>query len=440
MFKHVVSCSLFLFFISDAIAASLESFPPTLQKTIFFEQKLIGTRNIEKDTLDPLYQPEQGKIFHVENYWVDQNKFEIRIDEKQFPPALKKIYFRTKNGRRQILISVHPDEKEYFKKIIEGAEEGPRFLSTASASPRSLITVATGTGKPIAFYNKLSVNKVLGGNVRLISKVELARSFFVTELLRQSKDILPRSFDYYPEAMVLIPKGWDKGGTIIRILPPQVQSGEVTHIPFFALYAAQPDGSKPLILRMAEKAKMPVLQFYETQILKPFLKHWMELALDHGITTEPHGQNLLLEVGRNGLPTGRFIHRDFGGFTIDIEHRKKRGLPVPVATEINSYRSTYNEADVGYGLKSSLDLYFGNIVLNLGVQYRQWADKGWVPTPLDETHFHAQLVKAVESAYLEKVGRPVHLEGRLPLLLEPMLKAKKLGFRLSCEKIYTIQK
>jgi hypothetical protein len=410
-------------------------FPVPLQKARYFEQSLIGIRDTSKDTLDPNYQPEQGLIFDVPTYWVDRDLFEIKMDEASFPAELKKIIFRKYNGHDQFLISVHPEGMDYYPNIIGPAEKGIPFVATASASPRSLITVAKQDGIEVGFYNKLSLNKRLGGNVRLIHKQELARSFFVTQLLSGSKN-LPPDFGYYSEFMVFIPKNADLGGTILRSLPPEVQSGEVTHIPVFALYADQPNGAKPILLQMAEAAGMPVDQFLQEKIQKPFLKQWMTLALDQGISMEPHGQNLLVEVNKAGQLTGRFFHRDFGGFTIDVDFRKSKGLYLPEPSTINGYTAEYNASDVGYGLKTSLDFYFANIIDRFGARYEEWFRRGWVTRDLKKSDFQASLIRDTERAFSQKTGKQISLTNHLANIMQPVLDSRRSPGAFLCRSIH----
>lgn len=427
--------TLILFCVNAAWADdSFKEFPDSIKQFIFFEQKLIGLRNTQADTLSPEYQPEQSKVFHLETYWIDADRFDLQKDDKATPAEIRKHFFREYKGKTQVLFSVHPDEKEFFRDITANAERGPVLISTASASPRSLFTTVPSSGNNFSFLNKLSINKRLGGNIRLIHKMELARSLFVSNLLSQEKN-LPTSFAYYPEFMVMIPKGWEKGGTILRSIPKEVQSGKVTHIPFFAIFAEQPDGSRPLILDMVEKSGLSFNKFYHEKIIRPFLEQWLDLALNHGITTEPHGQNLLLEIGKDGLPTGRFVHRDFGGFTIDLELREKLGLKSPKLVEVNGYKVKYDINDVGYSYKSSIDLYFANIVSNLGLQYEKWYKKGWVKNPGDEKSFHKDLVQEVEKAFYKFTGQKMKLDGWLANMMEPMLKARGAANN-SCSRVF----
>ena len=409
--------------LAGAADLTKDIFPQSLQKTGFFEQKLIGVRDTSKDTLNPRYQPESSLVFEVPTFWVDKDLYEIRMDESSTPKEIKKIMFRKYKGKEQVLISVHPEGFDYYPEIISQAQAGEPFVSMASASPRTLITLANDKGVKVGFYNKLSLNKRLGGNIRLIHKQELARSYFVTKLLSETKN-LPADFGYYPEFLVMIPKNQDLGGTILRSIPQDVLNGKVSHIPFFALYASMPDGSKPLIIQMAENSEMQVDEYFQEKIVEPFLKQWMIMAFDQGITMEPHGQNTLFEVDAKGAVTGKFIHRDFGGFTVDIEYRKKLGLPVPELTEINGYTVKYTQEDVGYGLKTSLDLYFANVVANFGNRYEEWFKKGWVKKNLRVSDFHQKLIQSVESTYQQKTGLKVDLKGWLANLMEPMLKAR----------------
>lgn len=418
--------SLFSFIAALTMAApgsQAQDFPETLRPYIFAEQKLIGDRNTNNDTLDNFYVPEFGNVFPVNAYWLDADKVEFLFDAKSAPKFVKSTYFKTIDGKKKVLFPVHPEAESFYQDITRGQQQGPNFTSTPSASSRTLFSFPEGQPNNLIF-NKLSLNATLGGNVRLIHQVELARSFYVTRLLEMSKDTLPKSFDYYSEFLVMIPKGWDKGGVIVRSLPQEVANGSVKHLPFFSLFARRPDGKKPLLLKMAETKKQPLSEYFREHITRPFLRQWLDLALDHGITMEPHGQNLVLELNQKNQPTGRFIHRDFGGFAVDTTYRKRIGLKSPKAPTINGYTATYDDGDNGYAVGTSLDLYFGNITGNLGFQYQEWLRKGWVSEQLSENFFNDMTREVLVEVYKEKTGKDIDLNGHVKNIKEIIFEAR----------------
>lgn len=386
-------------------------FPASIQNYIDCEQLLLGDRDTSADTVNPFYIPENRNIFSVQGYWIPLEKMTVLFDTKSAPEYAKSLYFRKNNGKSEVLFPVFPEEEEYYAELLKGAGLGPRFASTASASTRS--TFGHPEGKPQqVVMNKLSVNKKMGGNIRLISKKELARSFFVTQLLRMAKGSLPKSFSYYPEPLVMIPKGMDKGGVIVRFFPPELVEGEERDVSFFSLYATPTDGSKPLLLQLAEAEGMRGQDYFREKILIPFLEQWLDLAIQ-GIFMEPHGQNLKLARDSKTNKIKFYRHVDFGGFSVDIGRRKRLGLPVPKPVTVNGYTVDYNEEDIGYAAASSLDLYFGSITGALGFQYTQWRKLGWVQEYTEEDHFNQMAIVELQRLFKNRTGRAIDLKGEI---------------------------
>jgi hypothetical protein len=98
-------------------------------------------------------------------------------------------------------------------------------------------------------------------------------------------------------------------------------------IPLFAFFASRTRQSMLEILSKIHE--MAPLDFIKEHLLRAFARHWVALAVRSGIVTEPHAQNLQLEVDLMGKITGRFIHRDMEDVSVDLNFRRASNLSIP---------------------------------------------------------------------------------------------------------------
>lgn len=121
-------------------------------------------------------------------------------------------------------------------------------------------------------------------------------------------------------------KGW---GFLIRELTPRpVIAEKRLLIPFFSLYsdnAVEKDG-EPLLVMLIKSSKTNETpkDYVLNHIIFPLIESWIVAVKEQGIILESHGENTLLEVGKDLIPT-RIIHKDLDNF-VDCGLRKKLGL------------------------------------------------------------------------------------------------------------------
>ena len=94
-------------------------------------------------------------------------------------------------------------------------------------------------------------------------------------------------------------------------------------VPLFSLFARHVRRS--LLMILADLNRTPPFDFIHQHLIRPFARHWVALAVRSGIVTEPHAQNLHLEVDLNAVPTGRFVHRDLEDLSVDFAFRRSVG-------------------------------------------------------------------------------------------------------------------
>lgn len=370
---------------TSGFAQQVESLAPGVKSLIFAEQRLLS-RDLNESRIktpkanfqEEKYKPENSQIFEVTSYWVDKKELHF-FESAYISDQLKNLFQRAHQGRQQALFLVHPESESLFHKFLEKAPTGPRFWATSTASSRTLLMWPEGRPE-LAFFGKLSLNKEIGGVVRTIPRGEVARSLGTNEVLYLNANKLPSSFHFMPESLSLIPIGFERGGMIIREIPKDLASGKRRFIPLFSLYAER--GEKmPLLAEMINQSGLNPQAFVKSKIITPFVKQWMELVLVHGISMEPHAQNVLIGLNSEGLPDGTFMHRDFGGFNLNLEAFPKletmRPTLLPRATTVfEDYHQNFVRSSVNQGLQTYFDQGF---VYNLDQKLPQWVKKGWIP-------------------------------------------------------------
>jgi hypothetical protein len=219
---------------------------------------------------------------------------------------------------------------------------------------------------------------------------------------------LPDNFAYLREPMSAIPRGMERGGMILRSFLPEAGRPK-TLIPFFALAKTPPDNSRPYILRLAEAANKAPRDFIKYDIIEKFVNQWVTLAVDFGILMEPHGQNLMLELDSQKKFTGRFVHRDLGGFNIDLDFIQKTfGLKIKNLPSFSGDLAVdYYQADHFKNMRKGLYTYFGDGALYaFESQWEIWARRGWLGG--DTAPFDAKqlMLDSLRKALEARSGRP----------------------------------
>lgn len=421
MFFHSLLKTLFfasLLVIGNA-SIGFASQPPNITQLRIYEQQYLNRINDPGklrpllNFQDPHYAPDFQNLFNVQSYWIPENLLNFFAD----PEGAEKLGFPTErmvNGQRQILFLVHPESEIFFSKLTSKGEKGPEFRGTATASSRTLFLWPKGTPSKV-FFAKLALNKNIGGVVRTMMNDEISRSIGVNKLLGAAKGELPSTFEFLPEVFGAIPKGWEKGGMILRLARPDLQL-----MPFFALYTVPQGRRKSPLQKMMEKTSLSKKQFVIQNILRPFVNQWLELAIFHGITVEAHSQNMLFVLDGKGQLTDRIAHRDFGGISVDLPYRRLRQLAMPaMLPTITSEREDYFYEYHRLILRRSLEIYFEG-----GFLY------GLASDLVRQGHRHLHYQKLVSLFYeviqerMSELGQPIQSEKFYDDLLAGIYRAR----------------
>jgi hypothetical protein len=309
------------------------------------------------------FRPESQAWFPLKSVWVPESELHSAIQEDQFAPDLKKLFVKEKDGQRYLRLLIHPESENFYSEITKKYPvEEAVFEASSTASSRTVLVRPKGKEGP-NFFAKLSLDVKLGGVTRTVPLGEVARSVGLSRYGSVLEKERPGPFTIMKEVMGISPKGWERGGMILRQIPDSVTKNETSLVPLFSLYAKS--GEQPTLLEeMAKRAKMKPSDFFAEKILKPFYQGWVDWNVNGAVTMEAHAQNVLLEVDKNGNPTGNFVHRDLGGFNVDTAsplYKQRADLDI-----FTSLEKDYHLASSAKARDQSLRTYFdGGFLYNI---------------------------------------------------------------------------
>lgn len=365
-----------------------QDLPEGLRYWISSEQDLLflsGTSTVISEDInqqDPQFRPETKKFFELKTFWVDETKFRaFEAANAEINPDIKKFLVRQGPQGKQYRLIVHPESEAFYQPMLENAVEADPVWGTPLASPRTLLIVNPKTRQAL-FIAKVSLDAVVGGNVRrLIKGSEVARSVGGTQLLKSPKRPDISGAKFIEEPWGIAPIDSEKGGMIIRSLPPEVMKKQQKILPLFALYAPRPDGQAPLMARWIKESKMEASDYLRAHLIAPFVKIWMEMLMKAGLTSEPHAQNVLMAVDEMEQPQKTFYFRDNGGLNFDLKHwvNTKMISSTDQLPSLNGVETDYYQDKHSEMINLSLWKYFSEgVLIDLQKQMILWQKKGWI--------------------------------------------------------------
>jgi hypothetical protein len=140
-------------------------------------------------------------------------------------------------------------------------------------------------------------------------------------------------------------------GYLIREMEPFPPSRQPRHlVPGFALYGRDRfEPETPLLVLELMEGKDP-LRFLLEEIMLPVIESWILCYRTLGYLLEPHGQNVLLELG-----TDRRVHRIvFRDLNLGIDNRRRRDLRLP-----SGGSNRYNQMETGAFASITYDKFMG---------------------------------------------------------------------------------
>ena len=316
------------------------------------------------------YQPENKQWFNLESAWIPESVLNVAESGINYAEQFPDEFVKTENGAKFYRLFIHPESKKFYSKIIKQYGLTTEHTATSTSSSRTVLVKSLRDPK-LVYFVKLSLDITLGGIIRTIPQGEVARSVGTTKYLTQILKNNSSNFSFFPEVLGICPQGFERGGQIIRLIPESLVLNQKHAIPIFALYAKTDSNPQTVLEKMIIKSKTSPADFISSRIIKPFIKEWVHWVVDLDVVMEAHAQNFLMIVDDSGLPTGEFLHRDFGGFNIDMEALKNRGTHFDFPTFTNlatDYHSRYSQK----AILSSLNIYFsGGVLFNFAKEIKR---------------------------------------------------------------------
>lgn len=400
-------------------AFAQDALPEPLETLMRYETQLLDRSLNTARIASPLlnnqgadYRPEANKTFRVKTYWIDADRMHTFEGSAIDEPLANKLV-RVSEGKRQIRLIVHPESMDFYRSFVETADPGPDLWARATSSSRTLLVWEPGNPND-AFLAKTSLDRTIAKADRKLRLVEALRSVGHTELLLEDRrnHRLPSSFDFFPEVFGTAPVGMEQGGAmVIRAIPKSVLRGNVRIVPLFALYAEPQNGESPLLAKMIAQSGMTAEAFIQERLIRPFAKQWFELTLKLGIFLSPHAQNVFVVLGRDGLPNGRFFHRDLGDAAVDIPYRERLGIATPRSLPrfARNLSDDYRTGEKVSSRFANVGHYFGEgFLFNLDQRLNSWIERGWLSRGrrVAEHHFRNQLYQELERSFRRMTQMP----------------------------------
>lgn len=271
----------------------------------------------------------------------DKELLAYYINELRIQFLVHPQFYKDKQVPYMDLVSQHPQE------------------NTIEVAPTASSRTALVLGKPdlpphcVKLHCPLQISRF---NRKLDGR-DIAKSVATSRELDRAikEEAFPQCFGFLPESIGVSigeePEGW---GYLVRemVAHPLADSPRQL-LPLFSLYSTDlrqtsenPSQNKPLLVELIEKSKLAPQEFILDKLLLPIVESWCFLARDLGILAQAHGQNLLLELDDEGLPT-RIIFRDLATY-MDRGMRLKKGLSIkdfPTKGDSESFKA---EEAIGY--------------------------------------------------------------------------------------------
>ena len=248
------------------------------------------------------------------------------------------------------------------------------YQATASSSPRSLVAWRKGSPR-LAFGLKVSLHTTLErytqryrtGRERVLGVSRIIRGFKAhrTGLVNEAfaaidaAELGRHQLAVLPEPAAIVPPALNRPGSrhplevgvIYRDLSPLVRPVRGTrYVPAFAWISALKANLERVNARRATRGQAPLspIHWITKSVVEPILRAYFYLGLEHGLQGELHTQNVLLEVDRHGMPTGKVMVKDWEGFRLDATLRIRNGKDLgPLSTFKDPFKIIWHEGTQG---------------------------------------------------------------------------------------------
>ncbi|MEO5668421.1 MAG: IucA/IucC family protein [Bdellovibrionota bacterium] len=227
--------------------------------------------------------------------------------------------FVDRDGKRFVKFYVHPHSEKLFRKYLPDAKWTSGLQAAATSSYRSLLTWDPAYPRRRPFGVKVSLDAHIGQVWRVLKKDQIETSASMSAWLNSIDREAwgKRGALFMDEPVNAYLKGPNLGFSFREYpVPPMGRH----FVPLFSYYSKR--GKKePLIVEALRKSGEDTRTWVDRNIIEPQTRHYTRMLIEEGVAGVPHEQNVIIEVGNEGQPTGRFMYRDLGGFSVDAKMR-----------------------------------------------------------------------------------------------------------------------
>jgi len=248
----------------------------------------------------------------------------------------------------------HPGADPYMARILSFPRAPRRIMASPSSSTRTLFVRDSDPPHALKLHFPFRISRY--GRRMRDEVVEQAVN--VSRELEGGAGAMDPSFAFLREVLGITfknlqpetPRG-ENWGFLVRELTPFPSTGEERPlVPGFSLYGRDffEPSIEPLIHTLM--ADRDPSTFILEEVMLPIIRHWVSCFLEFGLLLEPHGQNVLLEMGPTGT-VHRIVHRDLN---LGVDNRRRRDVGLPVGGT-----NTYNQMETGEFSSITYDKFMG---------------------------------------------------------------------------------
>ena len=229
---------------------------------------------------------------------------------------------QTPEGNREVLFLVHPKSEALFVPLTSRYLDKKIEVSAIALSSFRTLLVAfpQAEGRFAYWMVKTSLNELIRGSTRVLSRKESAGSVAVAQVLKQKLLKSPQTpnLSIVDDVFSFVPHSPGNAGMIVRRIPQELldPTGRVQLVPFFAFFGSANTRSFEALLR---STPLKSAEFVQERILRPYARTMINLAFRKSVSLEAHAQNLLLRIDSASdqpILGAEFAFRDLGGVSL----------------------------------------------------------------------------------------------------------------------------
>jgi len=280
----------------------------------------------------------------------DLPAFELPLDELKIYTADPPVELTAKYlGSDNAYFCIHPQllgqcpDDPYVQRTRAMCRDKKMIAVIPSSSTRTVFVQDPGRPQALKVHFPFKISRY----TRKMRDEVIEQGVNVSRELSTGIDLLDEKFAFLREVIGVVHKNLDPNsargenwGYLVRdMIPHPYLAGAGTLIPGFALYGHDFfDANKRLLLYELIGSRDPVAYTLEN-IMLPIISHWISCFRQFGYLLEPHGQNVILELGADNN-IRRIVHRDL---SVGIDMRRRRDIGLSTG-RLNNYNCTEQPA------------------------------------------------------------------------------------------------